>query len=401
MPFGPENYEQDLQIFAPFSLDLDNMVDKQNSGYFFNYDKLLWSYTGERVTIGVSNFTETITWFNGVQDQVLTATNGEFAEIIYRVNPQDIVNPNNPVPPPYVVHNTLNNVPPKAGFAFGNRYELGYHDQGHGWSVGVLDGPDLNQTEVYGFIPRADGGIPPFIDPDSTGPDDVGPDNGQFADPGDRMFGFGSVPVIFDTPVGYLQGFRDYLNNFFADAALGTQRGPIAYVGNYGMSEDPDAPPIPFLHLADDINGNGIMASEPVIIIGADGVARVGFLQDFDDLHKFDIFFDSVTVHNRTNVNGVELMWTHDLTNQHYMAKHQNNQLTVGWGARFLRLYDQFDVDGEGSILGAASGTRRSAITLSGRKFQCGGSTSANAGAFKPMRGSWLAITLLIGTRPA
>jgi hypothetical protein len=44
-------------------------------------------------------------------------------------------------------------------------------------------------------------------------------------------------------------------------------------------------------------------------------------------------------------------MWTHDLTNQHYMAKHQNNRLTIGWGARFLRLYDQFRVDAFGSIL--------------------------------------------------
>src|SRR6266480_1927653 len=90
VPFGPENYEQDLQIFAPYNLDLDNMTDKQWSGYYFNYDKLFWSYSGERVTVGSSNVSETITWFNGVANQVITATNGEFAEIIYRVNPQDV-----------------------------------------------------------------------------------------------------------------------------------------------------------------------------------------------------------------------------------------------------------------------------------------------------------------------
>ena len=47
-------------------------------------------------------------------------------------------------------------------------------------------------------------------------------------------------------------------------------------------------------------------------------------------------------------------MWTHDLTNQHYMAKHKNNRLTAAWGARFLRLYDEFRVDAEGSILGSS-----------------------------------------------
>ena len=83
------------------------MADKQWSGYFFEYNKLFWNYTGERTTVGSNNVSETITWFNGVQNQVITATNGQFAEIIYRVNPQDFVNPNNPVPPPTVIHNAL------------------------------------------------------------------------------------------------------------------------------------------------------------------------------------------------------------------------------------------------------------------------------------------------------
>src|SRR5580765_2867324 len=101
-PLGPENYEQDAQVFAPFELDLDNMTDKQWSGYFFEYNRLFWNYTGERTTVGSSNVSETITYFNGVQNQVITATDGQFAEIIYRVNPQDFVNPNNPVPAPTV-----------------------------------------------------------------------------------------------------------------------------------------------------------------------------------------------------------------------------------------------------------------------------------------------------------
>jgi hypothetical protein len=140
--------------------------------------------------------------------------------------------------------------------------------------------------------------------------------------------------------------------NNFGDAALGTQRGPIAYVGNYGGSEDPDSLPIPFLHLADDINGNGILGAFPIIVVGPDGVARQAFIHDFDDLHKFNIYFNNVTIRSRTETDGVEAMWVHELTNQHYMAKHQNNRLSFSWGARFLRMDDQFRVDADGSILG-------------------------------------------------
>src|SRR6476660_5531529 len=123
-PLGPENYECDAQAFAPFTLDLDNMAEAQATGYCFEYNKLFWDYTGERTTVGSRNVSETITWFNGVQNQTITATDGQFAEIIYRVNPQDFVNPNSPIPPPTVIHNALNNVTSQGGFAFGNRYQF-------------------------------------------------------------------------------------------------------------------------------------------------------------------------------------------------------------------------------------------------------------------------------------
>jgi hypothetical protein len=94
------------------------------------------------------------------------------------------------------------------------------------------------------------------------------------------------------------------------------------------------------------------MGAAPIIVIGPDGVPRQAFLHDFDDLHKFDVFFDQVTVHNRTTTAGIEAMWTHELTRQHYMAKHKNNTVTLSWGARFLRMYDEFDVNAIGSVLG-------------------------------------------------
>ena len=336
LPTGPSNYQADLQMFAPFDVDLDNMVDDQWSGYTFQYNKLFWSYTGERTTIGSPNVYENV---NG------TLVQGEFAEIIYRDNPQDEGDP----PAPYVVRNTLDNVAPRAGFAMGDRYDIGYRDNGHGWQIGVLDGPELNQSQFYGFVPRADGGIPPFIDPDYTdGFRYWSRSGGPIAGADLRAFGWGSVPIVFETPPGYLVGFRDYLN-LLAGAAIGTQGGPMLYVGNYGASTEDDDIPVEFFRLADDIDEDGVPGAG--IVVDEDGNVILLFT-DFDDLHKFDIFFDSVLVRNQTKVDGVEAMWTHDLTNRHYMAKHQNNRLTMAYGARFLRLYDDFRVDAEGSILG-------------------------------------------------
>src|SRR3954470_3771782 len=96
LPAGPSNYDEDLQLFSPFEIDLDNMADKQWSGYFFDYNKLFWAYTGKRTTIGSPNVSEMI---NGV------AVQGQFAEVIYQQNPQDL----GTSPAPYLVQNTLTN----------------------------------------------------------------------------------------------------------------------------------------------------------------------------------------------------------------------------------------------------------------------------------------------------
>ena len=52
LPFGPENFEHDFQLFAPVELDLDNEPNQQNYGYMFNYSKLAWSFIGERTEVG-------------------------------------------------------------------------------------------------------------------------------------------------------------------------------------------------------------------------------------------------------------------------------------------------------------------------------------------------------------
>ncbi len=102
VPTGPSNYEDDLQIFAPYQLDLDNMSDKQWSGYFFEYNKLFWAYTGDRSTIGSPRVSENI---NGVQVQ------GQFAELIYQPNPGDLQVENFPSQIP-LIENELTNVGP-------------------------------------------------------------------------------------------------------------------------------------------------------------------------------------------------------------------------------------------------------------------------------------------------
>ncbi|MEX0643333.1 MAG: BBP7 family outer membrane beta-barrel protein, partial [Pirellulales bacterium] len=145
---------------------------------------------------------------------------------------------------------------------------------------------------------------------------------------------------------------RDY-TNLFADATIGTQAGPMLYVGNYGISTEsgPGDPEIEFFRIADDINGNGIPAAVPVAVVLPDGTPAFGVIHDWDDLHTFTVYFDNVTVTNVTETDGIEAMWSHTLSNNHYMAKHQNNEITFSWGARFLKIYDEFQVVANGSVL--------------------------------------------------
>ena len=107
LPFGPSNYEHDFQLFAPLELDLDNSQEDQYSGYFFEYQKLFWSYSGERVTVG--------------DPQVVQLAGDHLS-----ANPQD----EGTIRRRRIkIQNGLTDVPPDAGFAFGNRYEFGYRDR--------------------------------------------------------------------------------------------------------------------------------------------------------------------------------------------------------------------------------------------------------------------------------
>jgi hypothetical protein len=327
LPFGPENYSHDFQLFAPVEIDLDNEPSVDDHGYMFNYSKLFWSFSGEHVTVGDP-------------DVVV------FSEEIYRDNSTD----EGIRPEPYQVQNGLQNALPNAGFGMGDRYEIGYRDRGNGWMIGILDGPFQQQSKAYGMSATLDGnalpGTPP-PDPDYNSPPSP---VSQFQLYG---FGFGSVHINFDTPAGYLQGFRDYLN-YLAGASIGTQAGPVVYVGNYGGEQEPgtdndDTVTYTFFRLTDDIDEDGIFGS---IIIVDPVTGQLTTMTDFDDLHTFNIAFDQVVVRTRTKMNGVEAMWTHELTNRHYQAKHQNNHFELGAGARYLQVEDYFSFLADGGILG-------------------------------------------------
>jgi hypothetical protein len=321
-PLGPESYSHDFQLFAPFQLDLDDEPYQDNHGYSFNWSKLAWTFSGENVTVGD-------------EDVVV------LSEIIYYDNPDDEGDP----PPPYQIRNGLQGVQPHAGFGYGDRYEIGYRNKGNGWMIGILDGPLQQQNQGYGMSPTLQGSSLPGTPPPD--PSYFPNDNGEL-----YAFGFGSVHINFETPPGYLMGFRDYLN-FLAGATIGTQVGPIAYVGNYGgvfedLGDDEDAE-IQFVRLTDDLDEDGIPGA--IVVITPDGLLTT--LTDFDDLHQFNIAFDRVNIQSRTKLDGVELMWTRELTNRHYMAKHQNNRIEIGAGARYMQLWDYFGFNADGGIMGA------------------------------------------------
>ena len=142
--------------------------------------------------------------------------------------------------------------------------------------------------------------IPP-LDPDYTDPTGLNP--GGFATPGDKAFGFGSVHVNFRTPPGYLSGFRDYLN-FLAGATIGTQGGPQSVRWQLRPESTRLTPTIRIttsrfrsFALPDDINENGVPGA--VIVQHPDGSLTT--LTDFGDLHEFNIAFERLEVHSRTN----------------------------------------------------------------------------------------------------
>lgn len=404
----------DLRWFEPVELDIDGQMPHRDEGWFANYDKLVWSFSGERVTIGapdVLNPSEQIyepTPNYLVQDQVsafalglgydpvgdpdqaasilLDLTEifgvdftGEDIEIVVGVDdmgddivvlvPEIVRGTGNQPPPLYNVENGIKDALPDAGFAWGDRYEFGYSDRERGWKISILDGPQQEVTRIYGA-----GWNSEYTQQSITGFSDFSPDYGstnQDLD-GDGVLdapggvndlyalGFGSVAVNFEAPEDFFLGFRDYMLNGYP---ISTIFGPTNNVNNYGGEGDEDLTldGTEVAALVDDLNNNG----GTFFVFGADLDGNgeidddelIGTFIDYGDLYDFDIFFNDVTVRNVTEVSGVELMATHEIDTRHKLEQGRSDQMQLAYGVRYFEMNDMFYWSGTGSILGRTYAT--------------------------------------------
>jgi hypothetical protein len=279
------------QWFAPVNFDYDCQPIDRDCGWIFGVDSLCWAASGERLPLGTGGADDgsLAPWRN-----FFTGRAGESG--VPPLPPFAVLTPVAIAPPALL--GGIDSGPPRAAFAWGTRYELGYFNDDSGWSVGVLDGPESSTNETYGLNTQ-----------DSI---------------------YGSVMLAFDDPYNLMFGFIDVVD------ALG---GPF----------QPDG-------LADDIDGDGQFGPdgydsddpgrEPDVIFGPDNRG------DFDDLVRLPTSWQFVTVRNDTKTAGVELMKTYRLSNLHKMTKHQNNEVEIGAGLRYLLLRDEFRFAGDGGTMG-------------------------------------------------
>jgi len=352
--FGELGPGHDLQFFSPIDFDFDNQPVRKSSGLYFRYDKLSWAMTGERTTIGNNSL--------NVQSEVVLPQTA-FSEGVAPVG--------------YAILNSIQDAPPTSKFAWGERYEFGLLNEGTGWLFGILDGPEVSKTAVYGFNEIAIPNTLPLltrdnddISPGITPPFGLGPN-----DLSTSRNGFGSVHVNFTAPAGFLTGFRDYSINGVNNQGGPTVAGPGRVLTNITVTEESLDGPTLFGDvltvleitgatvstgadgIPDDIDGDGFTFFTVFVDVNANGVFDGGdiFLGngvDFDDLHTFNVAFDTFIVRNRTETQGVELMRTVDLSNRHQQKKDQRNSASIAVGARYLRLTDEFYWEGRGGILG-------------------------------------------------
>lgn len=120
-PFAPVDYVQDFAPFETFDIKTMSDAPDPNEGFFFSYNRLSWAATGEKNVIGDPNVV------------------AFFPDVLRGVNPPQ-------------VFNGLNDSAPEATFSLGNRYELGYIVDHHGWTASVLDGWTRGSFEEHGFL---------------------------------------------------------------------------------------------------------------------------------------------------------------------------------------------------------------------------------------------------------
>jgi hypothetical protein len=354
-PFCEPDCVHDMQLFAPVDFDFNCLPIRDECGWFFNYNRLLWTISGERAVIGQPGATD-------------------IAEQVFRQNPLD----EGQITDPYVIQNGIQDGGPDANFGWGTRYEMGYFKGGNGWLVGILDGPEVNTYKVYGFpavtipntLPFQQGlpgpGFGSVTVPVGTNPGDdsnVAAYNPTVLNGGGDITapqnGFGSVHVNFETPDGFLVGWRDYWDSPDAGELqpLPTLSGPGLVYTVLTIDADGFVDAVTVRRgadgITDNLDGDTIPGFALIVVQDVDGNdVIIGTITDFDDLHRFNVRFDQLTVRNTTQTQGVEIMRTHELDNSYMPVKEQRNRFAIGYGARFLLIKDNFWWQGLGDLLG-------------------------------------------------
>lgn len=292
---------------------------------------------------------------------------------------------------------TIRDSLPKISFAGGDRYELGYVSKNRGWMLGLLDGPKFDRSRSYGTFnevyndqaedteetdeqeeeddererqfDRNAGANQPWFEP-------YHPEGFDIIMPPLRT-PFGDIFVSFDYAPGLMHGFVDVVGSGEgAQGEDGTSKG-------VGLTDTDGDGIIDGDGFADDIDGDGQFGPDGFAEDweGPTGTPGTGLqpqwpypgggpppgpgtgdpdpteiysnlIPDYDDLVELPTNFALLTVRSYVDIDGLELMRTHVLSNRRYMAKKQNNQLFLAYGARYLRFSDEFNVDGSGGVLG-------------------------------------------------
>ncbi len=384
-PLCLDNPSHDLQFFAPVNFDYENRPIRQQSGYFFGYDKVVWAATGERITVGDPNLV--------VQ-----------SELIYGNSPFSEGTP----PAQYQINNSIQDAPPDAKFGDGTRFEFGYYEGQNGWSIGVLVGPEINHYERYGFqeidipntlpiIPQLGNGTTDIFDPNfldygftfvDFAPYFLGQPGTGSNDFATSRYAWGSVHVNFRTPTDFLKGFVDYNVNGVENVQSPNEFGVGRNVVLLGITIAADGTPSVTTvvvdsgadGLPDDLDGDTVTFFN-VIVVNEDGEEEIiGNGIDYDDLHTFNVSFERFEVRNFTEMDGVELMKTVQLDNRHLPVSRQGEFVELGCGVRFFRLNDEFTFDGDGGILGRTYATTGAENQIVGPQVR---------GRWSKQRGRW------------
>lgn len=282
----------EMQWFSPVEFDYDCLPVERDCGWYFSYEGLSWAVTGEKTLIGAAATDD------GSLNPFRWFLTGRAGEALIPPSPVGLT-PVFIAPPEFM--NGIRAGLPDAEFAWGDRYELGYFEEDNAWTVSILNGPEASANETFGLFTE------------------------------NQLYG--SVLVVFNDPQNLMLGFMDVW-----DGALGNG-GPFNPDGN-----------------ADDIDGDGHFGPNGYDLEDPAQVPDSNFVgdprADFDDLVRLPTSFQFLNVRSSTQVDGVEIMKTYRLKNNHMMAKHQNNNFQIGAGVRYLRLRDEFDVTGTGGVLG-------------------------------------------------